>query len=819
MFLRTLPLRFKLIAAVLLPLMVVIGFLGLSVVDGVDARSNADEQLAEVARFDAVVDYAAALSDEAQVLNDAEGSPAELADRRVAVDEAWSVLERNRSGIGSDRFTSLDAIHSQALEIRGETGDDPRQYQLDSAGIAIDNVGVLAPVRLNALRSDLLDDFGFDRSSISDPETVQALADVQLLQRIEANIANEAGLLFATWNRFGPTLDASAVGNIQAAVYATDESLSAFDAFASPEAVAEIAPLLESDTFFDLQQVRDTVRPDNFTGLAMPLPITEVRDRITEAVDGLTMFEQERADRLEALAIEAEQSAENELIRAGVIGGGLLLVVSIIVFALYQAIRQPLRDLTREARRVSDVELPEVVQAIRRGDIDEVPEIDEIDAFSDDEIGELVAAFNGMHRTAVGLAAEQAGSRRVVADMFVNLGRRNQKLLNRMLKGLTVLEREEEDPDKLDALYKVDHLATRMRRNAESLLVLAGASQARTWPDAVPVYDVIQSALAEVENFERVEIDVVDGEDIEGDYVADLAHILAELIENALAFSPPTSTVEIVARHTRRGYAVVINDAGIGMPPEQLDIANQQIVAAGSQDETPSEFLGHFVVGRLAARHGFDVDLLEGLTGTSARVTLPSEVFGGQETEPESGHAGDLGDLHALTSLSSLPAPDQSTAAADHMAPFEEAFASMPADSLPLDVFDSPDETLEWADDDASDPTPVSTPVPVADDAVATEGEPVDEPPLELPRRQPKRHLATPPAGEPAPIPEPALETVPSHGGGEEPFSVRRRKGANLPVTTITPRAIEADLDDPDAVRSSLSGFQSGTTRADKENH
>ena len=127
---------------------------------------------------------------------------------------------------------------------------------------------------------------------------------------------------------------------------------------------------------------------------------------------------------------------------------------------------------------------------MRRGDVDAAPEIEELVAESDDEIGELVHAFNDMHRTAIDLAAEQAGSRRIVADMFVNLGRRNQRLINRLLKRLTALEQDERDPDKLAGLYDIDHVATRIRRNAESLLVLAGAPQSRRWNHPVDVYDI-----------------------------------------------------------------------------------------------------------------------------------------------------------------------------------------------------------------------------------------------------------------------------------------------------------------------------------------
>ena len=264
-----------------------------------------------------------------------------------------------------------------------------------------------------------------------------------------------------------------------------------------------------------------------------------------------------------------------------------------------------------------------------RADVDaDLPEVDAIPVTSHDEIGELVTAFNLMSSTAVGLVGEQAAARRSIADMFMNLGRRNQKLLNRLLRNLDRLERDEEDPDVLAALYDIDHITTRMRRNAESLLVLAGAEQSRSFNKPAAVGDVVRAALAEVENFQRVNV-IGDGHQLlTGECVADVAHLIAELLENGLAFSPPETMVQVTTRMTPRGYIVVVTDNGVGMSPDKLAESNQRIASALSKEETPSKFLGLFVVGRLAARRGIAVELFESPTGgVTARVTLPASAL------------------------------------------------------------------------------------------------------------------------------------------------------------------------------------------------
>jgi hypothetical protein len=218
--------------------------------------------------------------------------------------------------------------------------------------------------------------------------------------------------------------------------------------------------------------------------------------------------------------------------------------------------------------------------------------------------------------------------RRNIADSFVNLGRRNQNLLGRQLDFITELESRETDADTLANLFRLDHLATRMRRNAESLLVLAGIEPPRQWAAPVRLNDVIRAALGEVEDYQRVTVRGVEPATIVGSAAADLAHLLAELIENALVFSPPDQSVDIRGRARPDGYTLAIIDSGLGMPAGDVAAANRRLAGAESFTIAPSKYLGHYVAGNLAARHDIRVGLDNSPgNGITATVDLPPALL------------------------------------------------------------------------------------------------------------------------------------------------------------------------------------------------
>jgi signal transduction histidine kinase len=337
------------------------------------------------------------------------------------------------------------------------------------------------------------------------------------------------------------------------------------------------------------------------------------------------------------------------------------LVAAVLVSTrLAQRIVGPLRSLGAKARMIADHQLPLLVRSAQTpGEPDDdLPVLSAVELHTNDEIEDVADAFNIVSSTAADLASDQARSRRDVSRMFVSLGRRNQNLLSRQLELIDRLERETSDPDLLDDLFRLDHLATRMRRNAESLLVLAGEQPARRWSEPVSVTDVVRGAISEIEDYRRVSLDSLDEALLAGTVVADVTHLLAELIENAAQFSPPDTDVVIVGRRVVDGYSLAIVDDGVGMGEEQLEDANRRISASPLVDRVPSSFLGLFVVGRLAARHGIRVKLVESTTeGVTAKVLVPSTLI--DPAVPSALHGGR--DARALPALAAGPDADESS--------------------------------------------------------------------------------------------------------------------------------------------------------------
>jgi signal transduction histidine kinase len=346
-------------------------------------------------------------------------------------------------------------------------------------------------------------------------------------------------------------------------------------------------------------------------------------------------------DRLGAAAVDASRADETAArSRAVVDAAGILLVLALAVglsLLVVRSLLRPLGLLRTAAEDVAHTQLPDVVERLQRAEpVDLRAETQPIGIPDRDEIGQVARAFDAVHSTAVRVAAEQSALRRSVADMFLNLGRRLQALVHRQLELLDELERTEADPQQLRSLFRLDHLATRMRRNAENLLVLSGSEPVRRWSDPVPLVRVIRAASAEIEDYNRVGVMPMADVRVVGHAVSDVVHLLAELIENAAAFSPPGTRVQVSGEPAAHGYLLEIEDQGIGMSDEELDEANEQLAQPGAIDLASAQRLGFYVVGRLAGRHGVKVRLRRSwFGGVAALVLLPSGLLGGPEAEVE----------------------------------------------------------------------------------------------------------------------------------------------------------------------------------------
>jgi signal transduction histidine kinase len=328
----------------------------------------------------------------------------------------------------------------------------------------------------------------------------------------------------------------------------------------------------------------------------------------------------------------AQQLRKNAIISAAVIGGAVLLVLVLsLIFTVIvgRSMVRPLRRLRTGALEVAGIRLPETVRRMSESDGENVPiDVDPIDVDSLDEIGEVARAFDQVHREALRLAANEAALRGNVNAMFVNLSRRSQSLVERQIRLIDDLEQGEQDAERLGSLFQMDHLATRMRRNSENLLVLAGHESSRRWNQPVPLVDVLRAAISEIEQYERVTLNVQPGIAVRGPAVNDVVHLIAELAENATSFSSADTPVSVSGHLLSSGGVLLdITDEGVGMGAEEMAHANWRLDNPPVVDVAVSRRMGLFVVARLAARHGVRVRLRPASgTGLTALVWLPDEV-------------------------------------------------------------------------------------------------------------------------------------------------------------------------------------------------
>jgi hypothetical protein len=450
-----------------------------------------------------------------------------------------------------------------------------------------------------------------------------------------------------------------------------------------------------------------------------------------------------RTKAAELLAAESDRlqddAAARQQLFVGIALGGLVVAL-LVTWIASRSITRPLLSLKRQAEEMAETRLPEAVREILEtppGEDVVIPEVDPITVKTHDEVSQVAAALSKVQSSAVDLAVEQAVLRRNISDSYINLGRRNQNLLSRQLDFITDLERNETDPDTLEGLFRLDHLATRMRRNAESLLVLAGIDPPRQWSAPVKLADVVRAALGEVEDYQRVVIRNLEPASLTGAVAADVAHVLAELIENGLSFSPPDQSVEVKGRLTTAGYTLAITDNGLGMTPVDVERANRRLAGRESFTVAPSRYLGHYVAGHLANRIGIVVELQDSPAGgITARIDVPMGLLADDELDPRLVPAPSTGD------------PERPTAPSTEL-PAHAALAGPVASTVSTETTASGLPRRG----DRSRPTGAEEAAPAAE-------EPMPSPPAPTP-------LVAPASDAPAPVesmpssPEPAVATAP----------------------------------------------------------
>ncbi|MFI7249861.1 sensor histidine kinase [Micromonospora chalcea] len=481
-----------------------------------------------------------------------------------------------------------------------------------------------------------------------------------------------------------------------------------------------------------------------------------------------------------------------------VAAGVILLVVVLLSMTVARTVARPLSRLTRSAERVARVAEAELTR-VADDESESVPPVrlDPVEVSARDEIGELARAFDRVQHTAARLVERQVAGRRNVAQMFGHVGRRTQNLVGRQIALIDRLERQETDPGRLEHLYRLDHISSRLRRNAGSLVVLSGATGSDGHVAPVPLADVVRLALGEIEDYTRVDVEVPPGVAAAPAIVGDLVLTLAELMENATSFSAPHTRVVVTGELTDGGARLVVVDHGIGLTEERMAEENARFDRRERLDLAPTEVLGLFVVGRLARRHGWHVRLTPTPGGgVTATLEVPADSLVVRRPEP----------VFATATLAAVPpgGHEHGTAAVEPPAGFDAELLSRATRSMssgnPWNAFGKRDDAPEPAEDPGlpttagappawppaagppatlpagpaarpgptSPPTPVVGPVPVAPPAAGPTTGPTRTPPTG-PALAPAAGPSSPPAVRPAHTPTVGSAPVPTAGPASAP--------------------------------------------------
>ncbi len=394
-----------------------------------------------------------------------------------------------------------------------------------------------------------------------------------------------------------------------------------FNRYVSPQALAALTAL------------ENTLISDPATNRPPAVSPTAWEQAAGGVTVGITKATTQTSDLITA---QAQHDARNTYLTLFLAGGiGLLAVVLSLIVSIWvgRGLVRELAALRDSARELATKRLPDVIRRLAAGQHVDVPtDAPELPS-SSVEIGQVQEAFSAVQRTAVEAAVGQARLRQGISDIFRNLARRSQSLLHRQLTLLDGMERRASNPDELEDLFRIDHLTTRMRRHAESLIILSGDAPARGWRRPVPFVDVLRAAVAEVEDYTRIKVTADTGAALSGPAVADVIHMIAELAENAVTFSPPNTPVQLTGDVVGRGFAVEIEDRGLGLSDERRAELNELLDNPPTFDLSGSDQLGLFVASQLARKHNIKISLRTSpYGGTTAIVLIPLSLVVPEES-------------------------------------------------------------------------------------------------------------------------------------------------------------------------------------------
>jgi signal transduction histidine kinase len=649
--------RSRLVALILIPTVVGVLLAGIQLADaiGTSAEYRRLTQVAELVQRIGALNH-------------------ELAKERTLT--AWYVADRRRGG----RFVQLktqrqatdktkqdvlaaanaiDAAHSTRVR---DGVDNTRRWLegLDSLRDSmVDNVPARASISTYSTMIEIFSGIQADLGDGVNDDGLQGdVAALGSLQRMKEEVSRQQIILIVTLLQPNRRVDSADWAEFLGSWDKQQAELASFEAEAGTKDLEAYqkgvrglqVDLADAMRQRALAQVRQSNRIEDLdvTEPTLTRDLNNWYESTTVTVNAMRKVEGNLAGKIVNTTTDLSNTEQRDAIISGALILVLLLLVLIITTRVAGSLVRPLRRLRAEALQVATTRLPDTVRVLREsGEGAQVPEVPSIGINTRDEIGEVARAFDEVHREAIRLAGDEAKLRANVNSMFVNLSRRSQTLVERQLQLIEGLEQGEEDEQRLANLFRLDHLATRMRRNSENLLVLAGQEAARKWSEPVPLVDIARASLSEVENYERVQIQIPSGTLIVGPAVTDAVHLLAELIENAISFSPRESKVTVTSTPAEGGVLVTINDLGIGMSQEELAEANWRLANPPVVDVSVSRRMGLFVVGRLALRHGIRVQLsMRETGGLSALVFMPDMLISNGQGLPQQG-----GQYEAFTSF------------------------------------------------------------------------------------------------------------------------------------------------------------------------
>jgi signal transduction histidine kinase len=620
-------------------LITVLPMIGLLVLTGLQARSSANV----VGDAGRALTLAATSTATMELLHQLGREQAETVALRDRGGKSGEVLVTAQQARTDDALVAFNAVISAAISAAPglRSALDAATSELASLGKVRDagspSAGAAAGVDVPALYAPatavLLAVADAVPAQLVDRELANRARAVAALAAAKHALAEERDVLSTAFRRHA--FAAGELTKLVTLATTEQERLASFHRVAAASALATYEHLVTGPDVETTTRLRDAAVAGTGGSLAVDSDAWYVA--ATNTIRWLHEVELALADDMSGLAARARGNALRDAM-ATVIGAASLAIVAAAIAAAVAARTSRRLGRLRSAALASAQRLPDVVgeiavahDAVRVHDAHLVAAHrtkGELARESRDEIGQVGAAFGLVHATALGLAADQALLRLDTEALVVALARRSQKLVQRQLGSIDELERHETDPDTLAKYYLIDHLAARMRRNDENLLVLAGVEPGRRFTGAFPLLDVVRAASAEIAEYQRVETAAVPWVAVAGRAVGDLVHLLAELLENAASFSPPQTRVSVSARHTLGGLQIAIYDNGIGMAPDYLAAVNLRLAQPTMLTSALAGTLGLLVVARLAARHGISVELLsrDG-AGTVALVNLPSEIL------------------------------------------------------------------------------------------------------------------------------------------------------------------------------------------------